>query len=213
MERIGVLGGSFDPPHIGHRYWALAAAKQLELDLVLWVPTQMPPHKLDRVNDQDRGVSLDPLSAIEHRIEMVQLAVDASSIFEFCRTDVDRPGPQYTVDLMRSLTMSGTSSDHWWFLLGEDSLRDLHLWREPSSIIELCRLAVLPRPDIRVDWHISHEMVPGLGARIDWIEGELVDVSSHDIRQRIRGGEPYRYLLDPRVANFIEDSGLYLKQP
>src|SRR5436190_14542522 len=131
VRRLGLLGGTFDPPHYGHLVAAQEVAWQLELERVLFLPARQNPLK------EDRG------SEAEDRFEMVRLAVHGNSRFEASRVDLDRPGPSYTADLLRELK---APDQELYFVVGADILPELERWREPREILRLARLAVVNRP-------------------------------------------------------------------
>ncbi len=195
--RIGILGGTFDPPHNGHLLLARAAKMQLHLDRVLFAPAGLQPFKQDR-----------QVSSAEQRAEMVTLAIAGEAAFQLSRIDLDRPGPHYTVDLLR--IASGVYPDMpLWFIMGGDLLIDLPRWRDPRRLIELARLAVLRRPGLAPDWAALEATLPGLWDCVDWIDMPPTDVSAHDIRRRVREGESIAGLVPPAVAQYIVEKQLY----
>jgi nicotinate-nucleotide adenylyltransferase len=195
--RFGILGGTFDPPHDGHLLIARAAKSQLSLDRALFAPAGMQPLKPDR-----------PVTPAEQRAEMVRLAIAGEPGFELCRLDLDRPGPHYTVDLLRIVSGIYPGAELW-FLIGGDSLADLLRWRDPQQIIELARLAVVRRPGSPPDWTALDAALPDLRGRIDWIDTPPIDISGTEIRRRVRDGEPIDELLPAAVARYILENGLY----
>ncbi len=196
---IGVFGGTFDPPHIGHLVLADEARAELNLTTVLWVVTGEPPHKPDR-----------PIIAAEHRLEMVELTIQNDPAFEVSRLEVDRPGPHYAVDTLAQLAAEQPGDDRA-YVMGKDSLRDLPSWNSPERFIELTdAIVVLNRPDVEADLELLDEQLPGLANKVRLIGVPLVDVASRDIRQRVASGKPYRYLVARPVADYIAEHGLYL---
>ena len=196
---IGVFGGTFDPPHIGHLVLADEARAELNLKKVLWVVTGEPPHKPDR-----------PIIAAEHRLKMVELAIQDDPAFELSRLEVDRPGPHYAVDTMAHLAKN-QPADERAYVMGKDSLRDLPSWNSPERFIELTdAILVLNRPDIEVDLELLNERLPGLSSKVHLLAVPLVDIASRDIRQRVGLGKPYRYLVARSVADYIAQNSLYL---
>lgn len=196
MERLGVLGGTFDPPHLAHLRLAEIAYQQLRLDLVLWAPTGQPPHK-------------GPSTPAHHRTAMTQLAIADTPHFSLCRLDLDRPGPHYTADLLGLLREDTPSQTLLYFLLGEDSLGELTSWHTPQRILGSCRLAVYPRPGVMVNWDALDEIAPDIRARIDWLRGPPLEPASNLIRERVRQGQPILDLVPPAVHSYIEAHGLY----
>lgn len=195
--RIGLLGGTFDPPHIGHLWLAETARQQLHLDTVLFLPVGSPPHKQGR-----------PLSSVEDRMAMVRLAVGDVDYFALDGTDVDRPPPHTTVTLL-PLMQARFPETLFWLLVGTDSLRDLKLWHLPEMIIRQCRLAALPRPGVAINWHSLEASLPGVRAAVDLLDGPQLDISSSDIRQRARSDLTLRFLVPKTVGDYIKEKRPY----
>ncbi len=202
MMRIGVFGGTFDPPHYGHLALAETARVQLKLDEVLFVPAGAPPHKLDW-----------PLSPPEIRAQLVAVAIADNPAFTLCRADLDRPGPHYTVELLRLLRKQHPEVKRWYFLMGEDSLRDFPTWREPEHILEMATLAVMPRPQMAADVEALLTHLPALRGRFLWLDVPPVYFAATDLRRRVRVGLPLRYLVPPAVEAFIARRRLYRSAP
>ena len=196
MIRLGLLGGTFDPPHYGHLLAAQEVAWRLHIDRVLFLPARQNPLK--------RG---EPSSSAEDRCEMVALAVADNPIFELSRLDLDRPPPSYTADLLRALQ----SPEHeLFFLVGADILPELPKWREPQQIVQLARLVVVNRPGApSPDMERVEAVLPGVRERVDRVQIPGVDVSSREIRKRVAAGRPIRYLTPPAVERYISDRRLY----
>jgi nicotinate-nucleotide adenylyltransferase len=196
--KVGILGGTFDPVHLGH----LAAAKEvkagLRLDEVLFVPAGRPWLK------GDAGV----LGA-EHRLAMLRLALGGRPDFKIDTIELDRPGPTYTVDTLAKLRRH-SPDDELFFIIGADNLAQLPRWRESERIISLCRLVVVPRvgcppPDIdRLEADI-----PGLKQRLVILDKPLIDISASMIRERVRQGLPIDNLVPEALAGYIKEKGLY----
>lgn len=196
MTRLGLIGGTFDPPHYGHLVAAQEAAWQLHLDRVLWVPTRQNPLKSDGGH-----------SPAEARCEMVSLAIADNALFELSRLDMDRPGPSYTADLLRAVE---APDRELFFLVGADILPDLHRWREPYELLRLARLVVVNRPDAPTpDVSILDQTLPGARDRIDLVFIPGVSISSRYLRARVAAGQPIKYLTPPKVERYIADHGLY----
>ena len=197
MKRIGLLGGSFDPPHYGHLIAAQEVGCRLQLDRVLFLPARQNPLK--------QGT---PSSSADDRCEMVTLAIAENPLFELSRLDLDRPPPSYTADLLRALRAGDCEL---FFVVGADILPELPRWREPEAILRLARLAVVNRPGWPLpDPHAVEERMPGARGRIDVVSSPGVDIASRDLRRRVRSGQPIRYLTPPAVERYIADRGLYL---
>ncbi len=199
MAEIGILGGTFDPPHKGHLALARAAWRELALEQVLWVLTPAPPHK----GHQE-------VAALEHRLAMVQRILRNEPAFCLSRVDVDRPPPHYAVDTLRLLAQQYPGVGLV-YIMGGDSLRDLPLWWQAAEFVSLCRyLAVLPRPGVQVDLPALDCRLPGLAARVHFLEAPLLEISSSEIRRRIRAGESVRGLVPAAVERYIRQHRLYL---
>ncbi len=196
-KRLGILGGTFDPPHIGHLVLADQACAQLELRLVLFCPVGQQPLKLDR-----------PATPVQHRVAMVQRAIAGHPHLMLSRVDIDRPGPHYTADTL-ALLRSSYPDDVLYFLMGADSLQDLLKWHEPQRIIAQAQLVVARRPGATPDLISLEASLPGLSKRIIWLDSPWLDISASDLRRRVRMGYSVRYLVPPAVEAYIMQNGLY----
>jgi nicotinate-nucleotide adenylyltransferase len=197
MTRIGVLGGTFDPPHIAHLIMADQARSQLKLSRVLFVPAGQPPHKLDR-----------PVSPVEHRVTMTQLAIAGEARFALSRVDMDRPGPHYTADML-ALIHTLHPNDRLYLLIGSDSLRDLLNWRDPARVVAQARLAVMRRWGAAPDMRALEVAIPGIFEKIEWVDAPWLDISSTAIQRRVRAGLSVRHLVPVAVERYIIEHGLY----
>lgn len=195
--RIGVFGGTFDPPHFGHLRLARAAYEQLGLDKVLWVLTANPPHK--------RGQRLSP---IEDRLAMVQAALKGQAAFELSRVDIDRPGPHWAADTVRLLAQQHPGAQLI-YLMGSDSLNDLPTWGRPMDFLAHCSLGVLRRPGDAVDLAALEAVLPGITAKVAFVDAPSVNIASHAIRRRVRSGEALTRLVPKAVEHVIRERGLY----
>lgn len=195
---IGVFGGTFDPPHLGHSILADLGCDQLGLEKVLWAPAGDPPHKPD-----------DGVSSIEDRVAMVEAAIEADGRFELSRVDLDRQGPHFAADCMEALRV-GMPGAEFAYLMGADSLRDLPSWHDPVRFIRGCDLiAVLRRPGAALDLDVISARLPGLVDRVRVLDSPLIEISGSDIRARVRGGRSYRYFVLRQVNDHIRKAGLY----
>lgn len=195
---IGVLGGTFDPPHFGHLRLAGEARRTLLLEKVLWVVTTFPPLKPNP-----------PIASIDLRLEMVRAALQGEQAFELSLADVERPAPHYAVGTLEWLRAHDPSAQ-FAYIMGSDSLSNLPAWHEPERFLGLCwRIAVLLRPGARPDMEALESALPGLSAKVTWVEATLIDVSASEIRRRVKADQPYRHLVPPGVAGIIEESGVY----
>jgi nicotinate-nucleotide adenylyltransferase len=196
--RLGVIGGSFDPIHIGHLIVAQEACTSLALERMLFVPAGQPPHKLGRA-------MTDPA----HRVEMVQRAIAGNACFSLSRVDVDRPGPCYTVDTIHILREIWGADAEIDFLIGSDMLADLPTWRQPGRLIHLCQVVAVRRPGYQVDLDQLDRRLPGAAAAIQMLDAPTLDISATAIRARVRSGRSIRYLVPEPVEQYIHAQGLY----
>jgi nicotinate-nucleotide adenylyltransferase len=197
-ERIGLFGGTFDPPHVGHLILASEACEQLELDRVLWMLTPTPPHKLDQA-----------ITPLEHRRAMIERAIADNPSFELSTIELDRPGPHYTLDTVRLIREASPPTDVI-LLIGGDSLRDLPKWHWPGELVSACReIGVMRRPDDFIDLDSLEQVLPGLRDKLRFVDAPLLDIASSEIRRRRADGEPIRYYLPPSVYEYILAHHLY----
>lgn len=197
-QTIGLYGGTFDPPHLGHLILAAEALAQLQLDRLLWVLTPQPPHKPDR-----------PISSLPHRLEMLRLAIAGTPGFELSTIEIDRPGPHYTIETLELLRTQFSQAD-FALLVGGDSLRDFPGWHRPLDIVAACRyIGVMRRPDDFIEMETLERILPGLDGKVRFIETPRVEISSSVIRQRIASGGHFRYYLPPGVYDYIQQNSLY----
>lgn len=196
---IGIFGGTFDPPHLAHLVLADEGQAALDLERVLWVVTADPPHKPDQ-----------PLTPQEHRVEMVRRAIQEDPIFELSLIEIDRPGPQYAVDTLR--TLNKEFPERLVYLMGEDSLGDLLSWHEPLQFFDLCKkIGVMQRSEFKIQLGPLEDQLPGLMDKVVFFDAPRMNISSSMIRNRVRLGQPYRYLLPELVVDYVVDNKLYLE--
>jgi nicotinate-nucleotide adenylyltransferase len=198
VRRLGLLGGTFDPIHHGHLVAAGEACHQLRLDQVLFVPARTPPHKPGR-----------PILPIHHRLRMIELAIAGRPHLALSRVDVDRLGPNYTVDTLELLRADWGPDPALFFIEGADLLADIAAWYQPDRLIELCELAVVERPGVEIDLFQLEGELPGLTSRIHWVQMPRLEISSSDLRARARAGRPISYLLPAAVEAYILEHELY----
>ena len=196
MSRVGVLGGSFNPPHRAHLACAVAARRALGLERVLLVPSAAAPHKV---------MELDP--GAEHRVRMCELLVEGVEGVQVSRLEVSRGGPSYTVDTLRALH-ERSPEDELTLIVGGDMARTLASWREPQAIARLSRLAVVERPGAGRD-AVARELARLDGARISHVDMEGDAVSSTLVRERVAEGAEVTDLVGPAVAGYLRANGLY----
>lgn len=210
------MGGTFDPIHVGHLAIAEEAREALELDRIVFVPAGRPPHK-------PAGTAADP----ERRFVMVQLAIADNPAFAVSRIEIDRPGPSYTADTVEALAGRDRRSrdgsrvgprdapgaddvTDLTLILSAETFSELPTWRQPERILDVARLAVVPRegyPAPDPQW--LAKAFPGREARVAYLDGPLVGVSSTDIRERVQAGRSIRYLVPAAVETYIAANHLY----
>jgi len=196
---IGVMGGTFDPIHRGHLIVAEEARTRVNLAEILFVPAGLPWLKTDR-----------PISAVEHRLEMVRLAIADKPYFKLSMVDIERPGPSYTVETIADLQGQIGAEDELFLILGWDSLAELAEWHEPSRLITMCRLVVVPRPGYpRPKLKFLEASIPGISQRVMLMDKPEVDISSSLIRERVAKGLSIHHLVPGPVNRYIKEHGLY----
>jgi nicotinate-nucleotide adenylyltransferase len=196
--RIGILGGTFNPPHLAHLVCAQEAHAQLALDRVVLMPAGIPPHK--PLPPADPGP--------EERLRLCRLAIDGDARFDVSRLELDRPGRSYTVDTLR-LLRERDPQDELTFIVGGDMAESLPAWRDPEAVLSLATLAVAERRGAKRE-AIERVLAPLAGAdRVVFFDMPRVDVSSSMIRERVAAGRPIRYLVPDAVAEEIAARGLY----
>jgi nicotinate-nucleotide adenylyltransferase len=195
--RIGILGGTFNPPHLGHLVCAQEAYLQLGLDRVMLIPARTPPHK--PVEDEPGA---------EHRLELCRCAVDGDERFEVSELEIERTGTSFTVDTLEELNSRAPDSQLF-LIVGGDVAAGLPLWREPERVLELATLAVAKRRGTTREK--VQQALTGLagGDRAEYFRMPRIGISSTMIRRRVRAGEPIRYLTPTPVADYIERHNLY----
>jgi nicotinate-nucleotide adenylyltransferase len=194
-SRIGILGGTFNPPHIGHLVMAQEARDQLGLDRVVFMPVAVPPHK---EADGDPGADV--------RLALTRLAADGEDGVEVSTAEIDRGGPSFTVDTLTELHERDPEQELT-FIVGGDMAHSLPAWREPERVLELARLAVAEREGIARE-DIAARLAPlHDGTRVAFFDMPRIDVSSSAVRRRVAEGRPVRHLVPDAVAEAIADHG------
>jgi nicotinate-nucleotide adenylyltransferase len=196
VARVGLLGGTFNPPHLGHLVCASQALAALELNRVLLVPVHEPPHK---AADSDPGV--------EHRVELCRRAVAGDERLAVSLVDAEIPGPSYTVDTLSRLH-DRCPGDQLTFIVGGDMAFSLPTWREPEAILELAELGVAEREGVRRA-DIAERLADIGTDNVRFFDMPRLDISSSQIRRMVAAGRPIRYLVPDAVADYIEQAGLY----
>ncbi len=197
---IGVLGGTFDPLHMGHLMVAEEARARLDLAEVLFMPAGQPWLKLNNA-----------ISPAQHRLEMVRLAIADKPYFKLSTMEIERSGPTYTVDTIAEL-QAQLGGAELFFILGWDNLNQLPQWREPSRLIKLCRLVAVPRVDFPTPDLASLEAsLPGLSKSVILLDEPRIDINASEIRRRVAQGLSIHQLVPEPVERYIQEHRLYKK--
>ncbi len=195
MKKIGIFGGSFNPPHFGHLLLAERVCEELALDKLLLIPAAVPPHKIGATD----------LAPDADRMRMLLRAIEHNERFDISTLEIDREGVSYTVDTLRALDSTYPDAKLY-LLIGADSLAEFHTWKDPDIICSLADLVVMPREHFPVD-NIRPELKP----HVRIVHTPTVEISSTDIRNRVREGKSIRYYVPREVAEYIEENDLYKK--
>ena len=201
---IGVLGGTFDPIHMGHLIIAEEVRVRLDLDEVLFVPAGQPWLKLNNAN---------AISPPRHRLEMVRLAIADEPAYRLSTMEIDRPGPSYTVDTMAELSGQVEAEGKLYFILGWDNLNQLPKWHQPQRLVELCRLVPVRRVGFASpDLDALEAAIPGLAQSLVMLDTPQIEISASEIRARMARGLSIHQLVPEAVERYIIEHGLYLKK-
>ncbi|MGI5880318.1 MAG: nicotinate-nucleotide adenylyltransferase [Syntrophomonadaceae bacterium] len=201
-QRVAILGGTFDPIHYGHLVAAEIARYQFQLDRVIFMPAARPPHK-----------ELNSILSRNHRYRMVCLAIEDNQAFIISDLEMQRPGNSYTIDTI-DYFISQQPQDSFYFIMGMDSLLSMHSWKDIARLSTLCQFIVVTRPNYVLDLDMpSLQQLPQqLWDNLHIMAIPGVDISSTDIRQRVREGQPIKYLLPAQVEQYVNDHGLYQRK-
>ncbi len=197
LDRLGIFGGTFDPPHLGHLILAECAVNGLNLSRVLFVLAADPPHKQGQL-----------VTPVAHRLAMLEHAIADNPCFALSRIDIDRPGPHYSVDMLRLLCAEYAESPLF-FLMGGDSLDHFLTWRDPAGILDSAQLAVIRRPGAPFDLRELTAQLPSLPDRLQFVDAPPIGVAASDLRDRIHAGQSIRYQVPDAVAAYIHENHLY----
>jgi len=192
--RIGIFGGTFNPPHMGHLILAQWVWEELTLDRVLFVPAAKPPHK----------IGVPAIASDTHRVAMVKHAIALNNALELSEVEIERDGVSFTIDTVKSLAEKFSSAELF-LLIGADNLADFHTWRDPEGICKLAKLVVMHRAGFSLSsvdrrWH--QYVIP--------IQTPIIEISSTEIRERLKQGKSIRYLVPDSVAEYILEHRLYV---
>lgn len=190
--RIGVFGGTFDPPHVGHLIVAEHVREAVKLDRILFVPTATPPHKRDRA-----------ITPGERRVAMLRLAIARHDPFAVSDVEVRRGGVSFTADTLEEVKHQHPAAELF-FLLGMDNLIEFRTWKDPERILRLARLVVMTRPGF-----VAGNELENVAGGVEYCAVPQIGVSGSDIRTRVRDGKSIAFLVTPEVRRFIESHGLY----
>lgn len=199
-RRIGLMGGTFDPIHVGHLVTAEEVRGQFDLDRVVFIPSGQPPHKPP-----------DQVTGAEHRYLMTVLATMGNPHFHVSRLDIDRPGPSYTVDTVAAARQLFGSDVELFFITGADALLEILTWKSPERLLSMCRFVAATRPGYPVERMElqAGELFRRFQSRVQVVAVPAMAISSSDIRERVRSGRSIRYLVPEAVAQYIYKYGLY----
>ena len=200
QSRIGIMGGTFDPIHYGHLAAAEAARVEFGLCKVIFMPAGNPPHKQSQ-----------KISDAEHRYRMTALATSSNSGFEVSRLEVDKAGITYTFDTMEELRSIYGEAPELYFITGADAVLELLTWYKIGELLTLCKFIAVTRPGFDI-WKLEQkiaEISSKYDGEIICLEVPLLEISSTDIRERIKNGKPVKYLLPEEVEAYIHKNGLY----
>jgi len=196
--RLGILGGTFDPIHLGHLIAAEEVRVRLSLQQVIFVPAWVSPLKLGH-----------RAAAPECRLRMVESAIQDNPYFGVSRIELDREGPSFTVDTLSAIREACGADVELFFILGADSLSSLKAWRRPQDILRLARLVAVSRPTYDIDLRALEQDLPGISQATDLVTTVEIGISATDIRARVAQGLSIRYLVHPAVETYILDHCLY----
>jgi nicotinate-nucleotide adenylyltransferase len=198
-QRIGILGGTFNPIHLGHLLIAEDAMEQMGLSCVKFIPSAMPPHK-----------TVNKLASERDRLRMITLSIRGNAQFEVDDIEIRRGGKSYSVDTLTELRRREPRAD-FYFIIGADSLRDLHLWREVQQLVELCTFVTVPRPGFDPKPVIDPRLAAATRQRLRQhvLRGHACDIASREIRARVASGRSIRYLVPDAVHSYIRRRRLY----
>ena len=200
--RIGVLGGTFDPPHVGHLWLATLAADAIGLDRVLFMPAAQPPHKAQK-----------RLASAADRLLMTRLAIAGNEAFELTIIEMERPGASYTIDSVAELRRVYGDDSELFLIMAADSFAQIDAWRQPDDLLDRIEWVVGPRPGAALpDRSVLEDRFGARASRIHLLTGPSLDLSSTEIRERVAAGHAIRYLVPRGVEELIVDRGLYRRE-
>ena len=194
-----MLGGTFDPIHLAHLIIAEEARVRLDLEEVVFIPTGEPWMKVGT-----------PVSSGHHRLNMARLAIASNPFFRVSSMEVDRPGPSYTVDTLEALGAEYGEEVRFYFILGIDSIREFHRWKEPGRILELANLVTVTRPGYNeFDVASLDALAEGAEQRVEFLDGIAINIGGRELRHSVAEGKSILYRVCDQVARYISEHGLY----
>jgi len=205
-QRIGILGGTFNPVHLGHLIIAQMVAKKYRFNQVLFIPCYLPPHKYK----QPRG-----LIQAKHRLQMLRRAIADNPLFKVSDIEIKRGGKSYSIDTIRSLQSGYPEGCKFYFIIGADTLRELSTWHAVNELVRLAYFVTVARPgkqEVKPDWsNIAAVFGEGVARvlRRYYSDRPLIGISSKEIREKIKRGESVKYLVPPSVEQYIIKHRLY----
>ena len=191
-EKVGIFGGTFNPPHVAHLVAAENVCDHLKLDRVLFVPAAIPPHKLN-----------EKIISAELRLQMVKLSIRDNSKFEVCDIELRRSGPSYSIDTIVELK-GKFPGDDFFFIMGIDLLTDFYSWKNPDKILNECNVVVMDRPGFALA-SVDKELL----RQVEVVNVPSMDISSSDIRRRVKSGKSIKFLVPPAVEDYIYANSIY----
>lgn len=202
-HKVGILGGTFDPIHIGHLILAQSAYEQLELEKVYFLPSGMPPHKLKRTGG----------ASDEDRIEMTRLAIEDNPAFELNTMEMNSKEPTYSYITVRRLCEQNPENDYY-FIIGEDSLVDFADWKNPQEIVKYCHIVAGIRPgssDEKIE-EIIEKTKQAVGGDYIYIKSPALEISSREIRQKVEDSQSVKYYIPDKVLYYIQNNKIYTEK-
>lgn len=196
MRKIGIMGGTFDPIHVGHLMIAEAVWDEYKLEKVLFIPSANPPHKHD------------VLTSAKHRFNMTLLATCSNPHFEVSSIEMDRTGPSYTIDTIKALKKIYGDDTDFYFIIGADCIHELPTWHKIDELLKICKFIATKRPSYKLDLSIIAKEFSDYNIQL--LETPELEISSTDIRQRIKKGYSIQYITTEQVQQYIRKEELYL---
>ena len=199
--RLGIMGGTFDPIHIGHLASAEQVRERFNLDAVIFIPAGVPVYKKNK-----------QVSSSDDRFEMCRLAVESNPSFDVSRIEIERPGDTYTVDTLRQLRDHFPPNVELYFITGADAVFSILKWRNAELVVQLAHFIAVARPGYVISDDQKFYFVQRFNHRISYTDVAALAISSTDLRERVKRGASIRYLTMACVRDYIERHGLYLEE-